>query len=107
MAFKGIYHKETILKWLKHSTEDSSQQFKRSCLPDGPKVGTEAVSPRGDLVNAKDGCKRMDEPVGKHRVVEELWCEIIVMIYYTSVGRSCHIEKELAYPETIQYHILK
>lgn len=45
-----IYNKETILKWLKKFYwRFFSQQFKRSCLPDGPKVGSVAVSPRGDL----------------------------------------------------------
>ena len=59
MAFKGIYHKETILKWLKtFYRRFFSQQFKRSCLPDGPKVGTVAVSPRGDLRMPSDGCVR-------------------------------------------------
>lgn len=55
-------------------TEDfSHSSLNRSCLPDGPKVGTVAVSPRGDLRMPSWGlCKRMDEPVGKHRVVEEL-----------------------------------
>ena len=44
------YGQETILKWLKVFVRRFfSQQFKRSCLPDGPKVGTVAVSPRGDL----------------------------------------------------------
>ena len=40
-----------------------AQQFKRSCLPDGPKVGTVAVSPRGDLRMPSDACGRiwMDE----------------------------------------------
>lgn len=47
---EGRYGKETILKWLKVFVKRFfSQQFKRSCLPDGPKVGTVAVSPRGDL----------------------------------------------------------
>ena len=59
MAFKGIYNKETILKWLKtFYRRFFSQQFKRSCLPDGPKVGTVAVSPRGDLRMPSDGCVR-------------------------------------------------
>lgn len=50
LTFEGIYDKETILKWLKvFYKRFFSQQFKRSCLPDGPKVGTVAVSPRGDL----------------------------------------------------------
>ena len=49
-AFAGVYEKEVILKWLKiFYRRFLSQQFKRSCLPDGPKVGTVAVSPRGDL----------------------------------------------------------
>lgn len=49
-AFKEDYSKETILKWLKtFYWRFFSQQFKRSCLPDGPKVGSVAVSPRGDL----------------------------------------------------------
>ena len=44
------YRPEVILKWLKVFVRRFfSQQFKRSCLPDGPKVGTVAVSPRGDL----------------------------------------------------------
>ena len=48
-AFDGIYDKETILKWLKNFYRRFfSQQFKRSCLPDGPKVGTINLSPRGD-----------------------------------------------------------
>lgn len=47
---KETYTPETILKWLKIFTRRFfSQQFKRSCLPDGPKVGTVAISPRGDL----------------------------------------------------------
>ena len=50
LAFAGQYDDATILKWLKTFTRRFfSQQFKRSCLPDGPKVGSVAVSPRGDL----------------------------------------------------------
>lgn len=50
MAHRGSYDGETILKWMKiFYKRFFSQQFKRSCLPDGPKVGTVAVSPRGDL----------------------------------------------------------
>lgn len=49
-AFAGEYDDETILKWMKtFYRRFFSQQFKRSCLPDGPKVGSVAVSPRGDL----------------------------------------------------------
>ena len=45
-----VYDAATILKWLrKFYWRFFSQQFKRSCLPDGPKVGSIAVSPRGDL----------------------------------------------------------
>lgn len=48
-AFQGAYEKEVILKWLKKFYwRFFSQQFKRSCVPDGPKVGTVALSPRGD-----------------------------------------------------------
>ena len=50
IAFKGVYEDAFILKWLKtFYRRYFAQQFKRSCLPDGPKVGTVAVSPRGDL----------------------------------------------------------
>lgn len=46
---RGIYDKETIHKWLKtFCRRFFTQQFKRSCLPDGPKVGTLSLSPRGD-----------------------------------------------------------
>lgn len=49
-AFEGQYDREVILKWLKvFYRRFFAQQFKRSCLPDGPKVGSVAVSPRGDL----------------------------------------------------------
>ena len=49
-AFDGIYDGETVRKWLKiFYKRFFSQQFKRSCLPDGPKVGSVALSPRGDL----------------------------------------------------------
>jgi len=48
-AFKDTYDDETILKWLKNFYKRFfAQQFKRSCLPDGPKVGTINLSPRGD-----------------------------------------------------------
>lgn len=49
-TFKDMYDSETIDKWLKFFIKRFfNQQFKRSCLPDGPKVGTISVSPRGDL----------------------------------------------------------
>lgn len=48
-AFKGKYNNETILKWLKNFyCRFFTQQFKRSCMPDGPKVGSVSLSPRGD-----------------------------------------------------------
>lgn len=48
-AFKGLYDDAVILTWLKVFYQRFfSQQFKRSCLPDGPKVGSVALSPRGD-----------------------------------------------------------
>lgn len=50
IAFANQYDKATILKWLKtFYRRFFTQQFKRSCLPDGPKVGTVSLSPRGDL----------------------------------------------------------
>lgn len=50
LAFAGVYGDDMILKWLKtFYRRFFTQQFKRSCLPDGPKVGSVAVSPRGDL----------------------------------------------------------
>ena len=56
-AFEGIYDKETILKWLKNFYRRFfTQQFKRSCLPDGPKVGSVSLSPRGDLRMPSDAC---------------------------------------------------
>lgn len=49
-TFAGIYEEEVILKWLKTFYKRFfAQHFKRSCLPDGPKVGSVALSPRGDL----------------------------------------------------------
>ena len=49
-TFDGMYDEEIIDKWLKFFIKRFfNQQFKRSCLPDGPKVGTISVSPRGDL----------------------------------------------------------
>lgn len=59
-AFAGVYNEETILKWLKtFYRRFFAQQFKRSCLPDGPKVGSVAVSPRGDLRMPSDACVRI------------------------------------------------
>lgn len=48
-AFSGTYSDETIERWLDvFMRRFVRQQFKRSCLPDGPKVGSVALSPRGD-----------------------------------------------------------
>lgn len=48
-AFRGSYDRATILKWLRTFVRRFfSQQFKRSAMPDGPKVGTLTLSPRGD-----------------------------------------------------------
>ena len=66
-AFEGDYDGKVILKWLKtFCRRFFSQQFKRSCLPDGPKVGTVALSPRGDWRMPSDACaavwmKELDE----------------------------------------------
>lgn len=49
IAFTDKYNKETIKKWLyTFFRRFFNQQFKRSCLPDGPKVGSISISPRGD-----------------------------------------------------------
>ncbi len=54
-AFGDKYNKETITKWLKlFLRRFFTQQFKRSCMPDGPKVGTISLSPRADLKMASD-----------------------------------------------------
>jgi len=56
-AFKDKYDATFILKWEKiFYKRFFTQHFKRSCLPDGPKVGTVAVSPRGDLRMPTDAC---------------------------------------------------
>ena len=57
LAFDGEYDDATIYKWLRtFCWRFFSQQFKRSCLPDGPKVGTVALSPRGDWRMPSDAC---------------------------------------------------
>ncbi|HHV98234.1 MAG TPA: NAD(+) synthase [Clostridiaceae bacterium] len=59
-AFQGIYTGETIAKWLDvFCRRFFSQQFKRSCLPDGPKVGTISLSPRGDWRMPSDAQARL------------------------------------------------
>ena len=57
-AFEGEYDGETIEKWLGvFYRRFFSQQFKRSCIPDGPKVGSVAMSPRGDLRMPSDAAR--------------------------------------------------
>ncbi len=57
LAFAGEYDDAVICKWLRiFYRRFFSQQFKRSCLPDGPKVGTVALSPRGDWRMPSDAC---------------------------------------------------
>jgi len=59
-AFKDKYDEDTIKKWLKvFYRRFFSQQFKRSCIPDGPKVGTISLSPRGDWRMPSDAEARM------------------------------------------------
>ena len=59
-AFAGEYDPETIGRWLEvFYRRFFAQQFKRSCLPDGPKVGSVAVSPRGDLRMPSDASRRI------------------------------------------------
>lgn len=60
IVFADMYSNEVILKWMKtFYRRFFSQQFKRSCLPDGPKVGSISVSPRGDLRMPSDACARI------------------------------------------------
>ena len=59
LAFEGVYDKATIIKWLKvFFRRFFSQQFKRSAMPDGPKVGGVGLSPRGDLHMPSDAQER-------------------------------------------------
>ena len=59
-AFREAYTGEIILKWLKlFYNRFFSQQFKRSCLPDGPKVGSVTLSPRGDWRMPSDATARV------------------------------------------------
>ena len=59
-AFEDEYDDATIYKWLyTFCRRFFIQQFKRSCLPDGPKVGSVAVSPRGDLRMPSDACVKL------------------------------------------------
>ena len=59
-AFGDKYNRETIQKWLKtFCRRFFSQQFKRSCLPDGPKFGSISLSPRGDWRMPSDACSAL------------------------------------------------
>ena len=59
LAFEGSYTKAEIIKWLKvFFRRFFSQQFKRSAMPDGPKVGAVGLSPRGDLHMPSDAHER-------------------------------------------------
>lgn len=59
-AFKGVYDEKTIKKWLQtFFRRFFSQQFKRSCLPDGPKIGSISISPRGDWRMPSDASPEM------------------------------------------------
>ena len=59
-AFAGVYDEATVKKWLlTFLRRFFTQQFKRSCLPDGPKTGSVAVSPRGDLRMPSDAMSRI------------------------------------------------
>lgn len=59
-AFEGEYDTQTIYRWLDtFYRRFFAQQFKRSCLPDGPKVGSVAVSPRGDLRMPSDAVRSL------------------------------------------------
>ena len=59
-TFDKIYSREIILKWLRNFYwRFFSQQFKRSCLPDGPKVGSVTLSPRGDWRMPSDATSKL------------------------------------------------
>jgi NAD+ synthase (glutamine-hydrolysing) len=59
IAFEGRFDEATIVKWLKvFFRRFFSQQFKRSAMPDGPKVGAVGLSPRGDLHMPSDAESR-------------------------------------------------
>ena len=59
-VFKGVYTNEEIKKWLTvFCRRFFQQQFKRSCLPDGPQIGTISLSPRGGLTMPSDASARL------------------------------------------------
>lgn len=60
LAFQGKYDRKVILKWMrKFYWRFFTQQFKRSCIPDGPKVGSVSLSPRGDWRMPSDASVQM------------------------------------------------
>ncbi len=72
-AFNGVYDAETVYKWLRTFIRRFfSQQFKRSCLPDGPKVGAVTLSPRSDWRMPSDAdstvwLSELDREYEKHK----------------------------------------
>ena len=59
-SFADKYEPEVLLAWLKNFYRRFfAQQFKRSCLPDGPKVGSVTLSPRGDWRMPSDACNAL------------------------------------------------
>ena len=59
-TFDGVYEPEIVLKWLKNFYRRFfSQQFKRSCMSDGPQVGTVDLSPRGSWNMPSDACSAL------------------------------------------------
>ena len=59
-AFDGVFDRETIKHWMRtFFRRFFSQQFKRSCMPDGPKVGSVCLSPRGDWRMPSDASAEM------------------------------------------------
>ena len=59
-AFDGAYDADTIYKWEETFLRRFfAQQFKRSCVPDGPKVGTVSLSPRGDWRMPSDASRNL------------------------------------------------
>jgi NAD+ synthase (glutamine-hydrolysing) len=60
LAFANMYDQSTIKKWLyTFFRRFFQQQFKRSCLPDGPKVGSVGLSPRGDWRMPSDAMSKL------------------------------------------------
>jgi len=59
-AFRNIYENPILLKWMEvFFSRFFSQQFKRSCIPDGPKIGSVNLSPRGDWRMPSDACANL------------------------------------------------